>query len=158
MTESRLLVTPHFGWAEVLRSRTATARHIDNSLPAALIPNVKRVAALMEEIRALLGGPITVTSWYRCPILNGAIGGSATSAHMLGLAVDWEPTMLPLDAAFEMVVASGLVFDQLIHEQTRDGARWIHVGLSEGLARHQVLRAHGAVLGGRMNYRRMAAG
>ena len=113
----------------------------------------------MESVRHLLGDdPIRVTSWYRCKELNTAIGGSKTSAHMRGLAVDFKPSYKwTLYAAFDKLAQSDIPFDQLIEESTRDGARWIHIGFSEGTPRREVLRAEGARLGGPMSYRRHKA-
>lgn len=152
-------LTPHFSWAEVVKSSTADAKGIDNSLPELLKPNVQRVAEAMEEVRAVLGGhPLRVNSWYRCPALNKAVGGSVKSMHMKGLAVDFETDHILNSKAFELVAKSGIVFDQLIHEQTRSGADWIHFGLSYGPPRQQVMAASGDTLGGTMAFRRVALG
>lgn len=153
-------ISAHFLWQDVTRSPTADAQGIDNTLPLELAPNAEAIAAVMEQIRALLGStPLKVNSWYRCPALNTAIGGSPHSAHMRGLAVDWEPLGgLTNDKAFELVATSAIVFDQLIHERTRSGADWIHVALAEHPPRQQVLAAAGDTLGGPMTFRRVALG
>jgi hypothetical protein len=145
--------------AEVTRSATASARGIDNSVPLSLRYNIGRMAEHMECVRALLGGePIKVNSWYRCPTLNTAVGGSETSVHPKALAVDWRHSTLDLEEAFDRVNASALPFDQLIIEGTADGAQWIHLGLSEGIPRRGAMRAHGAQLGGPMTFTRVAEG
>lgn len=152
-------LTEHFSWAEAARSATADAKGISNAIPLTLRDNVARVAAVMEEVRALLGGmPLKVNSWYRCPTLNAAIGGSPKSAHMQGLAVDFEPTTMTNDKAFELVAKSAIDFDQLIHERTRGGADWIHLGLADHVSRRQVLAAAGETLGGPMTFHRVALG
>lgn len=153
-------LTAHFSWAEAARSSTADAKGIDNAIPPTLKANVQKTADLMESVRALLGGkPLRVNSWYRCPALNTAIGGSPRSRHMQGLAVDFEaPAGMTNDAAFKMIATSSLLFDQLIHERTRSGADWIHFGASEGPPRRQVLAASGDTLGGPMNFTRLALG
>lgn len=152
-------LTAHFSWSEVTASPTAAAKGIDNTLPDHLRANVAQVAALMEEVRALLGGhPLRVNSWYRSPKLNAAIGGSPRSRHMDGLAVDFDVTVGTNDKAFALLAASPIPFDQLIHEQTRSGADWIHFGLSTGPLRQQVLAAAGNTLGGPMTFTRVALG
>jgi zinc D-Ala-D-Ala carboxypeptidase len=152
-----LSLSAHFSWDEASKSSTASVRGIDNSIPETLKANVIRTAGHMEEVRALLGGtPLRVTSWYRSRELNKAIGGSRTSAHMRGLAVDFKPPAgMTLYAAFETIAKSSIPFDQLIEERTRDGAWWIHIGFSEGTPRREVLRAEGYKLGGPMVYRRI---
>ena len=42
----------------------------------------------VQELRILHGGPITLTSGYRCPKGNRAVGGVMQSRHMQGTAVD----------------------------------------------------------------------
>lgn len=149
-------LTDHFTWYEATYSPTAMAQGIDNTVPDNLRNNIIRTAGYMEDVRTLLGNrPIRVTSWYRCKALNTAIGGSKTSAHMRGLAVDFKPTHLTLYHAFEMIAGSDIPFDQLIEERTRSGSRWIHIGFSEGPPRRDVLRAYGDRLGGLMSYRRV---
>jgi hypothetical protein len=153
------MLTPHFTWAEVIRSPTARRLRIDNNLKTQqLVDNARFTAGQMEAVRNLLGEPIRVNSWYRSPELNAAVGGSKTSAHMKALAVDGEPVQMPLTTAFEIVAASTIPFDQLIHERTRDGADWIHFGFTRGQPRRQILRASGAQLGGPMNFERVLVG
>jgi zinc D-Ala-D-Ala carboxypeptidase len=150
-------VTPHFSWYEVQYSTTAKAKGIDNTVPPALLANVKITAAYMERVRALLGAPIRVTSWYRCPAVNKAIGGARNSAHMSGLAVDFKPTNMSLADAFTLIRKSDIPFDQVILERTKDGAAWVHIGFTRGTPRREALRAWGVKLGGPMQYARVRA-
>ena len=146
-----MTLSAHFSHEEVTRSATASAKGIDNTVPLGYRYNVGRSAEMMEHVRSFLGGdPIAVTSWFSCDALNKAVGGSLTSRHPEGLAIDWKPTVLSLKNAFEDIAASLLPFDQLILEGTKDGAGWIHIGLSSRKSRRQVLRAEGDVLGGPM--------
>lgn len=152
------MLTHHFSWAEATRSLTATRLKLDNTPPDSLILNIQRMATVMERVRAIVGTPIKVNSWYRSPAVNKAVGGSPTSAHLKGLAVDWEPVGVPLLVAFEMIKNSNMIFDQLIHEGTKDGADWIHLGLTNSVPRNEVLMARGDKLGGRMSFTRVARG
>ena len=158
---SNLLITPHFSWNEIEVSPTAKVRGINNRVPQALEINVARMAQFMECVRALLGrNPIRVTSWYRSWELNEAVGGSTTSMHTKGLAVDFKaPEGHSLQDAFDEIRLSTLPYDQVIIERTRDGASWIHIGLTEeGEPRRMALDASGDVLGGSMVYRRILEG
>ena len=78
--------------------------------------------------------------------------GGLTGRHPEGPAIDGKPTVLSLENAFDDIAASLLPFDQLILEGTKDGAGWIHIGLSTRKPRRQVLRAEGDVLGGPMTF------
>ena len=153
------MLSNHFSWEEAERSSTADAKGINNHIPAELKPNVQQVADAMELVRSLLGShPLKINSWYRCSSLNSAIGGSSKSAHMKGLAVDFEPTTMSNDAAFKLIADSTIEFDQLIHERTKSGADWIHFGLNDKPARREVLTASGNTLGGPMQFTRIALG
>ena len=80
---------------------------------------------VLDPIRRMWGRPIIVNSGYRCPKLNAAVGGSATSQHMKGEAADitaGDPTKNK--ELFDMIERSAIPFDQLIDEK---GYRWIHV-------------------------------
>lgn len=138
-------LSPHFTLAELTDSQTATRRGIDNTPTPAVIGNLARVTAVLERVRALVAGPITVSSGYRSPALNRAVGGAPASAHVLGLAADiTAPGMAPKRLA-QAIRDAGIETDQLIYEGT-----WVHIGLSAGAPRGQVLTATFA--GGRASY------
>jgi len=125
---SPVRLTDHFTLDELTFSQTAAREGIDNTPPPAALANLHRMAALMEQIRALLGGrAVHISSGYRCPVLNRRVGGATKSAHMDGLAVDFTVPSLgsPHEVALA-IAASNLQFDQLIHEY----GSWVHVGLA----------------------------
>lgn len=129
-------ITPHFTLVEASFSDYATRNGIDNTIPEQLMPNIRRQAELMEKIRYELNTPIFITSWYRCHTLNRAIGGSDLSFHQQGLACDFvSPFGSPLEIC-KAIVKTKIEFDQLIDEGT-----WVHVGLSAGAGRNEVLTA-----------------
>lgn len=126
-------LSPHFTLAEL----TVTLhRAIDNTAPPAIVGVLQQTTApRMERIRAALGDHIvTVSSGYRCPALNAAVGGAPDSAHMSGYAVDFNVFALPSPLEVcKAICASGEAFDQLIEEGT-----WVHVSFDPRM-RHQVL-------------------
>ena len=138
----------HFTFNEFERSDTATRLKIDNRMPEIVEAHVvELVDILLDPLREAWGGPLVVTSGYRCPELNKAVGGSATSAHTAGWAADlvpgdhrWSVEEL-IDFAVEWITTNGLPYDQLIDEQS-GGSRWLHVGIRNltGEQRRQVMR------------------
>lgn len=117
------MITDHFSWQEAF---ITTHRTIDNVFSDdQILVNIARTAVKMEKVREIIGAPITVNSWFRCPELNAAVGGAKNSDHMIGCAVDFIcPTYgLPLDVAKKLIHNKSLVgFKQLIMEHT-----WVHI-------------------------------
>lgn len=131
-----MTLSPHFSLAELTASDTAKARKIDNTPSAAVKGNLVRLAAVLEQVRALVNGPIIVSSGYRSPALNAAVGGAANSAHVQGLAADITSPRMTAKALAVLIRESNIQFDQLIYENT-----WVHIGLQAGAPRRQVLTA-----------------
>ncbi|MCE2946027.1 MAG: D-Ala-D-Ala carboxypeptidase family metallohydrolase [bacterium] len=134
-------LTPNFSLEELTVSDTARRKGIANTPTAAHLRNLRRTAALLEEVRALFGVPLQITSGYRNPQVNALVGGVPTSAHALGLAADFHVKGLDDLAAARRIRDSGIVFDQLIYE----AGRCVHVGLlpAGSTLRRQVLRQPG---------------
>lgn len=121
-------LSEYFTLSELTVSETAARRGMKNIPIGKALENLKQTAARMDEIREGLGSPIIVTSGYRSPEVNASVGGSRTSAHCHGLAVDFTcPGYGNPLAAAKAILASGIEFDQLIHEF---GA-WVHIGFAE---------------------------
>lgn len=139
----------HFTFNEFQRSDVAERNGIDNTIPELAEAHiVELVDILLDPLREAWGGPLNVTSGYRCPELNRAVGGSATSAHTAGWAADLVPdpddprgVQGLVNFAVEWLTATGLPFDQMIFERS-GGSRWLHIGIRnlKGKQRRQMLR------------------
>lgn len=130
-------LSPHFSLAEMTRSNTAARRGLDNNPPRVTLEVLKITAHKMERVRAICGNRrITVFSGYRSPEVNEAVGGSKTSDHMKGLAVDFQVEGLTIAQTVDLIRKSDLEFDQLIDEFSA----WVHIGFGPR-NRRQVLKA-----------------
>lgn len=129
-------LTEHFTLEEMVASQLAARRRIDNQPGPAELANLRRVAATLEQVRELVGGPVLVSSGYRSPAVNAAVGGAKNSAHLLGLAADINIRGMAPRALAQKIRDSDIQFDQLIYEGT-----WVHIGLSAGAPRREVLTA-----------------
>jgi putative chitinase len=130
-------LTDHFSWDEAVFSSTALRLGIKNDIPATLSDNVFAAANGMEAVRALLGQPVHVDSWYRCAELNHAVGGASASAHMLGYAVDFTCGAFgtPLEIC-KAIAASDIRFDKCIQE-----GQWVHISFDPKASR-MLMTAH----------------
>ena len=121
-------LSPNFSLSDLVYSETAEMSGIDNTPPPEIVENLKRLAAGLEAVRALLGAPLEISSGFRCAALNEAVGGSSTSQHVQGLAADFACPDFgsPLEIA-RAIRQSGIQFDQCILEY----GRWVHLSFSD---------------------------
>lgn len=131
-------LSPHFTLEEMIHSDYAKKFGINNIPSQQVIKNLGYLAHnLLEPLREYLGKPIVITSGYRCEKLNRKVGGSSSSQHLYGQAVDiWVQGISP-QLLYEKIKQSGLDYDQLIHEKTKN-AEWVHISYSKH-NRHQNL-------------------
>ena len=145
----------NFTIAEMVHSSTAEKLNIDNNPPLSVRVHLTETITLLESIRSEwgaycedhnLGTPaIRVSSGYRSPELNKAVGGVKTSAHVVGYAADIVPVNGKQDE-FEAFMAEvfekkGYAYDQIIVEKSKT-ARWVHVGYkkADGSQRRQCFK------------------
>lgn len=130
-------ISPHFTLEEMTLSQTASRLGLDNTPPPEVVDHLVYVAAKMESVRTLLGSKvIVVSSGYRSPEVNKAVGGAADSAHMSGYAVDFicPEFGMPI-AVCQEIAESALQFDQLIMEL----GRWVHISFAPTMRRQVML-------------------
>lgn len=120
-------LSEYFTLEEATHSDTAIRLGINNQPDERQLENMKKAAAGMEQVRALLGKSISVNSWIRLPEVNVAVGGSKVSSHMDGWAVDFTCKGFGDTYAVAQALAkSDIKFDQLIHEF----GRWVHISFA----------------------------
>jgi zinc D-Ala-D-Ala carboxypeptidase len=125
VTEGRAMrLSQHFTLAEATHSETAKRLGISNRPDAAALDAMIDTARNMEAIRSLFGKPIRVTSWYRNPEANKAVGGSATSEHVSGRAVDFRIDGFTAMEIATRIAQSPIWFDQLILYSNRVHLGW----------------------------------
>lgn len=135
-------LSENFTLKELTDSNTAVKLGIDNTPPGDVVPKLQALAVnVLQPLRNWYGKPICISSGYRCPRLNIAVGGSKTSQHLRGEAADID-IKGDLTAGRKMFeyIKNNLVFDQLIWEHDKGGCYWVHVSYkSTGRNRHDVI-------------------
>jgi len=136
-------LSQHLSLSEVIRSESAKRNGISNMPIPLHIENFKLLAEkVFEPVRLHFGVPIHISSGYRSVELNKCIGGSLTSQHCSGEAIDIDMDGSPSGVTNKMVfdyIKDNLEFDQLINEFDYS---WVHVSYeSTGKQRKQVLDA-----------------
>jgi zinc D-Ala-D-Ala carboxypeptidase len=140
-------LSEHLNLSEVTKSDTAKRKGISNEPTPEHLENFKKLAEnIFEPIRKHFNQPIFISSGYRSKELNTAIGGSLTSQHCSGEAIDIDmdgrSNTVTNKAVFDYIKGN-LNFDQLIWEfGTDSNPDWVHVSYeSTGRQRKQVLKA-----------------
>lgn len=120
---------------EMLRSQTAEKLNIKN-VPnnPIVIENLEHTIEQLDELRRLYGSQIFITSGYRCPALNKAVGGKPNSQHVKGQAADlkWDENLLKF-------IINNFHYDQLI-EETSKRTKWIHISFNKEKERMQYIK------------------
>ena len=84
-----LQLSEHFSLREFERSATADKFHINNTVPSQYSPTLQQLCQeVLEPLRRFVGGPIVISSGYRCNALNVKVGGAYATQHTLGEAAD----------------------------------------------------------------------
>ena len=135
-------LSKNFSRAEIEHSNTAKRLGISNEMSEKHLENMQRlIDNLIQPLRDAIG-PIRISSGYRSPSLNRAIGGSNRSQHSKAEALDlqfWSEGKMNNKVIYDWILDSGLEFDQMINEF--DFA-WIHISLKSKDNRKQVLEAY----------------
>jgi D-alanyl-D-alanine dipeptidase len=134
-------ISKHISLKEATYSATGEAKKIDNSPTEEHLASMKLLAEkVFEPVREWYGKPIKINSFYRSKALNTAIGGSQTSQHSKGEAMDID-TASDNKKLFDYI-KDNLDFDQMIAEFPTNGiAAWVHVSYKAKGNRKQMLVA-----------------
>lgn len=140
------MISKHISDKEGIYSITATRLGIENIPSEYIRQNMELLAEkIFEPLRKEVGGPIKINSFYRCPELNQAIGGSSRSQHCEGRAIDLDDSYGYMSNA-EMFnyIKNNLDYDQLIWEFGDDNnPDWIHVSyVDNDFNRQRCLKAY----------------
>jgi uncharacterized protein YcbK (DUF882 family) len=119
-------LTANFSLAELTRSEAADRNGWDNTPNEAEIANLRRLAALLQQVKSAVGGkPVMINSGFRSKQVNDSVGSKDTSQHRLGCAADIRvPGMKPREVV-EACIAAGVPFDQIILEFNS----WTHISV-----------------------------
>ena len=119
-------LTANFSLAELTRSEAADRNGWDNTPNEAEIENLRRLAALLQQVKSAVGGkPVMINSGFRSKQVNDSVGSKDTSQHRLGCAADIRvPGMTPRQVV-EACIAAGVPFDQIILEFNS----WTHISV-----------------------------
>ena len=121
-------LSEHFTLGEVTKSKHAEVYNIPSHVA---IENLKRVCAWLEELRVRAKTPIVINSGYRSPQLNKKVGGSPTSNHLTGCAVDIRVAGIEQAMRYAVILMdyadeTRQDYDELLIERNRSGGYWLH--------------------------------
>lgn len=136
-------ISKHISYKEATKSNTAIKNGIDNNPDSLELKNMRYIAEeIFEPMRKHFGKPIIISSFFRSEKLNIIIGGSSTSQHCSGEAMDLDGDNTDVDNKdiFDYI-KDNIIFDQLIWEYgNNDKPNWVHVSRKTEGNRRQVLQ------------------
>jgi len=134
-------LTNNFSLAELSKTNV---RNVDNTPDKIIINNLKQLAEhILQPLRDAMGKPVTISSGYRSPAVNTAIGGSPTSDHCKGMAADIEIAGVS-NYDLANYITKNFKFTQVIlefHTQGVPDSGWVHVSYDPSNLKCQVLTA-----------------
>ncbi len=122
-------LTPHFQLEELACTNNATYKQKNIDEAKKIMGRMYQLAGFAERVREIIGKPLIITSGYRCPELNKAIGGAITSQHTLCEAIDIVVKGMSTSDVFNRIVTSDLKYNQIIIERNSKGSQWVHVSI-----------------------------
>lgn len=140
-------ISDHITYQEAIKSQTGVRLGIVNQPSEVELANMIHVGkTIFDPVREFVGGALFVSSFFRCEALNSAIGGSSTSQHRSGEAVDVDAQVYGGKTNKEIFdfIRLNLEFDQLIWEfGTEEEPDWVHVSKQRlGQNRGEILVAY----------------
>jgi zinc D-Ala-D-Ala carboxypeptidase len=140
-------ISKNISYKEATKSNTALRHGIDNNPNGLQLKRMVATAnAVFQPVREYYGVPIAITSFYRSPELNRKIGGSSSSQHCKGEAIDMDADVYGdlTNKDIFYYIKNNLEFDQLIWEfGDDDQPAWVHVSYRQhGGNRNHVIQAY----------------
>ena len=124
----------NFTMSELIHSDKAVQYNINNMPDITSLDNLfNLIVYCLQPIREKIGKPMIISSGYRCPRVNKLVGGKDNSQHQKGQAVDFTIKGLSVQNIIQLIVKSGIEYDQLINEYDK----WVHISFVKGKNRKQ---------------------
>lgn len=122
-------LTPHFTIDELAGTSNVQYKKLNLLKAQEHMGKMYMLAGFAERVREIIGKPMIITSGYRCPELNKAIGGALTSQHIFCEALDFVVKGLRVEDIFNRIVTSDLKYNQIIIERNKSGSQWVHISI-----------------------------
>lgn len=143
-----MTLSKNFALAELIEAGSARRLGLDdqfNPSDEVIVNLTKLCCKVLQPLREAVGHPIQITSGFRSPKVNKAVGGAKNSDHLYGRAADiqlWINGQNKNQLLFDTVLKLGLPFKQMIDEfGSETEPAWIHISYDENDIKRECLRA-----------------
>lgn len=146
-------LSKHFSFDELTTTSHDELLSGNREQAKGFMKQLKYTAGALEEVRSLLGVSMTITSGYRSPMLNKAVGGSPTSKHTHGLCADFKPNGMSVKDAFAIIQKNKdklhSVRKAIIEGGGKNGASWIHLQAKTPTDVNEPIELYASIDGGK---------
>jgi len=122
-------MTEHFSFDELTNTSHTELLEKNRSKAKSYMKQLQKTAEMAEQVRSVLGVPLTVSSGFRCKQLNSKVGGSKTSSHMIGACIDVVPKGLTVKESIDILIENAdklpLVYKAIM--EGIKGKEWLHL-------------------------------
>lgn len=112
-------LSKNFTLREFVKSKSASVNHVYNQfeLDFSVVQNIRNLTTHILQPLRDTAGVIHITSGYRCPELNKIVGGSQSSQHLSGNAVDFicNNSEIITDAVSYLPFDQFIIYDSFFH-------------------------------------------
>lgn len=123
-------LSAHFSFEELTRTDEEELQEKNREEARTYKEQLKKLAEFAEKIRKIIDCPMVVTSAFRGEDLNKKLGGSPTSKHRFGEAIDFIPKTKSAKEAFTEIIVSNILYHEIILERRGKG-HLIHIAMGE---------------------------
>lgn len=137
-------LSTHFTKEELTFSEAAVRLGLDNEPSEEALENMKWLCIdLLEPVRQLFAAPLIISSCYRAPLVNAAIGGSKTSEHVEGRAADFRVKAFTPFEVCERIQQNLVTLDLPVNQLILEFGRWTHISIAKegSIPKRQLLTA-----------------
>jgi uncharacterized protein YcbK (DUF882 family) len=122
-------ISKYFTWHEAIYLPQWQREADINELSLDVTNNLTVLFTKMDSVREAFNSPINVHVAFRPKVYNALVKGAVNSAHLYGMACDFDVKGLDCDSARKKILDLGLLDTLNLRMERNDGGNWVHLDI-----------------------------